>query len=51
MAFTSRCLGEGIIYIPDHGVIFCTKHQSAILLVKLKYYLRVNRDYKLLPEK
>ncbi|PVH70991.1 hypothetical protein DL98DRAFT_617121 [Cadophora sp. DSE1049] len=51
MAFTSRCLGEGIIYIPDHGVIFCTKHQSAIPLVELKYHLRVNRDHKLPPEK
>jgi hypothetical protein len=51
MAFTSRCLGEGIIYIPDHGVLFCTKHQSAIPLVELKYHLRINRDHKLPPEK
>ena len=46
MTFASHCLGKGIIHIPDHGVLFCTKHHSAILLVELKYHLRVNRDYK-----
>jgi hypothetical protein len=49
MAFMSHCLGECIIYIPDHCVLFCTKHQSAILLLELKYHLRVNRDHKLSP--
>lgn len=51
MAFTSRHLGEGIIYIPDHCVLFCTTHQSAIPIVELKYHLRGNRDHKLSPEK
>ena len=50
MAFTSRCLGEGIIHIPDHCVLFCTKHQSAIPFSELKYYLRANKDHKLPPE-
>jgi hypothetical protein len=51
MAITSRRLGEGILYIPDHGVLFCTKHQSAIPLAEFKYHLRVNRDHKLSLEK
>jgi hypothetical protein len=51
MAFTSQCLGEGIIHIPDHSVLFCTKHESAIPLAEIKYHLRVNKDHKLPPTK
>jgi hypothetical protein len=51
MVFTSQCLGEGIIHIPDHSVLFCTKHESAIPLAEINNHLRVNKDYKLPPTK
>ncbi|KAF4625099.1 hypothetical protein G7Y89_g13066 [Cudoniella acicularis] len=47
MTFPSRSLGEGIVYLPDFGTLFCTKHNSAIPSRELKNHLRLNPDYKL----
>ena len=49
MTFRSQSLGEGIVYLPDFGVLFCTKHNSAIPSRELKNYLRLNPDHKLPP--
>jgi hypothetical protein len=49
MTFWSQSLREGIVYLPDFGVLFCTKHNSAIPSRELKNHLRLNPDHKLLP--
>jgi hypothetical protein len=49
MAFRSQSLGEDIIYLPEFGTLFCTKHNSAIPSRELKNHLRLNRDHKLPP--
>src|SRR5947209_2379067 len=51
MALKLHDLGQGIIYLPDHCTLFCTKHQSAIPLLELKYHLGVNDGHKLPPAK
>ncbi|KAH8809459.1 hypothetical protein F5884DRAFT_901543 [Xylogone sp. PMI_703] len=49
MEYTSQYIGESISYFADHGILFCTQHQSAIPFLELKNHLRLNRDHKLPP--
>ncbi|KAH8591926.1 hypothetical protein B0O99DRAFT_631472 [Bisporella sp. PMI_857] len=49
MIFQSQSLGESIIYLPEFGTLFRTKHNSAIPSRELKNHLRLNPDHKLRP--
>ncbi|PVH69830.1 hypothetical protein DL98DRAFT_622059, partial [Cadophora sp. DSE1049] len=47
MVLRSQSLGEGIVYLPEFGTLFYTKHNSAIPSRELKNHLRLNPNYKL----